>query len=154
MANNNKKITKKSNSYKKVYENDFLLIYYENEIHYFDIDKKIITTDILEVMSYLLINNKKLTNDFYDIEITTDMIENINPLNTIYLLSGGDSYWKKNDISWKDYYSKYEKYFSDKLLNNILYLNNFKEIEILLKKKYNLDVFYDFGLKLKITSEV
>lgn len=145
----NKKVTKKE-YIKTIFKSDDLHITDENNILFFDIEKMFFTKDILEAVSYIMRYDKFENDKFWNLEINNNMIEFIKPLNSIYILSGGDKFWKNSDIEWSECYDFFEEYFSNNLLIIIKNSKTLKDLKNNLKKSMNLDVFYNHLLFIKI----
>lgn len=133
-----------------IFESNGITIYLEqNNTYGFDVYNKLFTNDILEAVSYLMKFPNLKNENFWQFKITEDMLYNINPMNSIYWLSGGDEFWDNWEYNWSENIELYSK----KWEKDIISLNNVKtlsDIRDYIKNNFNLDNFYEFALRNQI----
>lgn len=107
---------------------------------------KLETSDILEAAAFC-VNNKEIPKELYNLNIIHD--DNINILNTLKILSGGEEwdYGKWYSYEWSDVKDVfYKKYYSQ--IEKIYYIcNTFGELVDLLSEKFNLEILLNFSLE-------
>lgn len=148
MVTNNKQ-EKDLIEYKSIlFESSGISIYEEWNGNYgFELHNKVFTNDIVEAVSYLMKFDKYENESFWELEINRTNLMCINPVNSLYWLSGGDDFWLYNDkgLIWSDVYPLLVDNFSDVILNSILG-NKLKDVKSNIIKYLNLDEFYEFIL--------
>jgi hypothetical protein len=152
-----KKIMVKKNDLstrKTIYNSDNVCIYEDLEdVYTFDIDTSLYTMDILEAVSFLIKNKKNNNEKFWNLEIKENMIHYINTANSLYWLSGGNNFWNECDLKWVEIFDLYENKFQTTLYEIFETSETLKDIRDKLMKKFNLDVFYEFVLLIKLKKE-
>lgn len=123
-----------------------LSVYEEQSQIIFRIDNKIFTDDYMEALSYLMRRNKPLNKELLNLDVSKN--ENVNAINALYWLSGGDHVWDNPNLnlSWKDEFEELLEEFSD-IIYECAKGNTLEDIKNNIKQKLNLDVFYEYFLK-------
>ena len=148
-------INKKTNSKKvainpKVIFNSYMItITEEEEIYGFDIYNKLYTNDVLEAVAFLMKYPSLKNEEFWRLQVSEKMLYYINPMNTVYWLSGGDEFWDNWEFNWSENIDMYSKKFEKEILEmkNAKTLN---DIRVIIENNYNLDMFYEFALSKEI----
>lgn len=148
-------INKKTNSRKVainskvIFKSYMVTITNEEGIYGFDICDKLFTNDVLEAVAFLMKYPSLKNEEFWSLEVSERMLYYINPMNTVYWLSGGDDFWDNWEFNWAEnidlYSSKFEKEILE--MRDVKTLNDIREI---IEKNYNLDIFYEFALSKEI----
>ena len=148
-------INKKTNSKKVavnskvIYNSHAVTITLEDKIYGFDIYNKLYTNDVLEAVAFLMKYPNLQNEEFWNLEITEKMLYYINPMNTIYWLSGGDEFWDNYEFNWAENIDLYSRKFEKEILKmrKAKTLNDIREV---IQSDYNLDIFYEFALSKEI----
>ena len=133
-----------------IFESDSVTIYLErNETYGFDINNKLFTNDILEAVSYLMKFPNLQNEDFWQFTINENMLYHINPMNTVYWLSGGDEFWDNWEYNWVENIDLYSIKWEKKIisLKNVKTLSDIRDF---IQTNFNLDEFYEFALSKQI----
>jgi hypothetical protein len=127
--------------------NEIIVIKEPNGEHTFQIGK-IYTSDVLEAVAILMRNSRWAELDIWDIEVE---IEEVNSINCIYWLSGGEEFWNHPscNVEWVDIYPTLIERFEGKL-ESVKKRKTLRDIRKYFKKHFNLDTFYDFALSKNI----
>jgi hypothetical protein len=143
---NSKRVGVKS---KGIYNTHSVTITMEENIYGFDIYNKLYTNDVLEAVAFLMKYPSLQNEEFWNLEITEKMLYYINPMNTIYWLSGGDEFWDNWEFNWAENIDLYSKKFENEILKmrKAKTLNDIREV---IQSDYNLDIFYEFALSKEI----
>jgi hypothetical protein len=148
-------INKKTNSKNvainpKVIFNSYMITITEEEgIYGFDIYNKLFTNDVLEAVAFLMKYPSLKNEEFWSLEVSEKMLYYINPMNTVYWLSGGDDFWDNWEFNWSENIELYSKKFEKEILEmkDVKTLNDIREV---IENNYNLDIFYEFALSKEI----
>lgn len=144
-----------------VYSNHSNVTVYRNGIglYLFEINVqkiKVVTCDYIEAISIISKSNINLNDDFWNIKIGEDTkdVTNIQYMNILYWLSGGDSVWMSEETPYKDNWASLHTQFIKKykrILNNILKKSNaFQEVRKNINSKINLQTIYEFALSSEL----
>lgn len=147
-----KKLQNSENN-KNIYKSKNVSISIEDNIYIFDIDSILYTNDVLEAVSYLIRHDEYHNEKFWDIEITETMIDFVLTSNSLYWLSGGETFWNNWKYCWSETHEHYENKFKNKLYNLLEDVKTMNDLKNKLKKEMNLDIFFEFALLLKLKKE-
>lgn len=144
--NTNKKVipTKKDANSTILYQDHIIKVYKELNGEYSFDTGKYFTTDVTEAVAILMkssnCDKSKIWNENFE-------VKHINPINTIYWLSGGDSFWKSPDlnISWNECFVDIVNKFQHRIYEASK-RNKLSDIRKYFKKHLNLDTFYEYAL--------
>jgi hypothetical protein len=148
-------INKKTNSKKVeftskvIFNYGGIIITEEDGIYSFDIYNDLYSSDVLESVSFLMKHPNLKNEKFWGLEVSEKMLYFINPMNSVYWLSGGDEFWDNWDFNWADNIELYSNKFEKEILE-IRNAKTLNDIRILIEKNYNLDIFYEFALSKEI----
>lgn len=143
----NKKSTELRRISSVIYQEDSITVYKEFDGNYFEIGEYF-THDVLEAVAILMRNPKWSKLKIWDYAFE---IKNSNPINVIYWLSGGDTFWKNPELNkgWTevlhDIMNKFENRVIEAGKNTKL-----TDIRKHFKNHLNLDSFYEFALSKEI----
>lgn len=139
-----------------IYENNMSGIYIEQdflgnfflEIDNIDLENKIISYDVSEIVAILMrVSDVKNNDNIWNIHISDD--KDMSSHKALYWLSGGDKLWKSDkyyNVHWEDVKNLYNENFSNIIYDIIDDSLTFGDIRDGFKKKLNLQVFYEFAL--------
>lgn len=147
-ANNRKPVVlKKTVSPAVIYRDDVITVYKDIEGFCFEIGE-LLTHDLLEVVAILMKNPKWDKLKIWDYNFDSNVI---NPINSIYWLSGGDVFWKSPDLNkgWSEVLPDIVKKFENKIFEASK-KTKLSDIRKYFRKHLNLDSFYEFALSKEI----
>lgn len=137
---------------KILYDEPGILIYEEYDGRYgFEIHNKIFTNDITEAVSYLLKFDRYDNESFWDLPINKLSLIQIDPIKSIYWLSGGDDFWSSNkwDLDWVSHSKYLEEAFKTEIISSVIG-NDLKDVKNNITEKLNLNCFYEYFLEKKM----
>jgi hypothetical protein len=113
----------------------------------FELHNKVFTNDVVEAVSYLMRFDKYDNESFWNLEISRTNLMYVNPINSLYWLSGGDDFWLHNErgLLWCEVYPLLLDKFSDVILNSVIG-RKLGDVRDNIVKHLNLDEFYEFIL--------
>lgn len=123
-----------------IYESNTIKIFKDNCI---EINDKFITYDYIEAVSY--ISKMVIKNEIWEFKLPSNFYNMINPINSLYWLSGGDELWLDTKYDWCDYFEHYNNKFYD-FQSDFKSCKILKDVKHIIQEKYNLDKFYEFFL--------
>lgn len=144
---------KKSVEFKKFttttfYKDDVITIFKGDDGYYcFEIGEYL-THDVLEAVAILMKNPKWSKLKIWDYKFES---KSINPINVIYWLSGGDTFWKNPELNkgWTEVLPDITKKFEFRVFEAGK-RTKLSDIRKYFKKHLNLDSFYEFVLSKEI----
>lgn len=139
--------------YKRVlYDEPGVLIYEEYDGRYgFEIHNKIFTNDIVEAVSYLMKFKKYDDDSFWNLAINKLSLIQVDPINSIYWLSGGEEFWTYNkwELNWGDHREYLANSFKTEIVS-VAIGNDLRDVKNNILNKLNLDCFYEYFLEKKL----
>lgn len=137
-----------------IWEDNLIKIYKDINKYCFEINNEL-TYDIGESVAILMHIKGKSDSKFWDINIKKFVIEDdINPINSIYWLSGGRSEWVTSKAYYQKSWAECSKILDEKfgkiILNIIRNSNTLKDIKNGFIKNINLPTIYEFLIEKKI----
>lgn len=110
--------------------------------------------DLFEIV-ILGLNNSNIINDkdFWNLKINKDDKNNVNCINLIYYLTGGDNVWKHHsfniwNLNWLELSNILLNKFESKIVKLLKSSKTLNDIKInILNGHINSELFYNFGLK-------
>jgi len=135
-----------------LWSDNFIKIDKEGEYYYFEIGNHI-TTDLAEAIAIIMKYKNNIDSKFWDLEIKNIDYYGIDPVKSLYWLSGGEVEWKINNNykkNWIDCSSLYQEEFGIKIISILKKSKNMKEIRNGFLKYLNLPTLYEFALENEI----
>lgn len=125
-----------------------IVIERNNGLLYFDIGRE--TTDDIAEAVVLLSKSIKENDPIWDIVISDADRFNIDPIRSLYWLSGGDKEWESLSHykkRWKLYNEVFLKKFKTKIINVVRKSNSLKDLKDHFDKEFDLLTMYEFSLE-------
>lgn len=112
-----------------------------------------ITYDLLEGVIFCLKYEQHKDNPLLKIQLKQLDFYNIDTIQALYWLSGGDEEWMENDHyskKWAEVCTLFADRFTDSLLDEMMHCNTIGDIAKVLMTYYNITYMYDYALSIGI----